>query len=121
MQAPGRSDEDPRGGFEHGGWAVPYQATGSLMGERTGETGALLFGRRTYEDFAGFWPNQRDNPYTEVLNNTPKYVASTTLNEPLRWRNFRLLNGDAADAVAGLKGGPATKLSCLAAASWCSR
>jgi dihydrofolate reductase len=103
MQAPGRPDEDVRGGFEHGGWAVPYQAMGSLMGERSGGTGALLFGRRTYEDFAGFWPKQQDNPFTDVLDNTQKFVASRTLAEPLPWRNSTLLEGDAAEAVAGLK------------------
>jgi dihydrofolate reductase len=64
MQAPGRPDEDLRG-FEHGGWAQPYAASvmGSAMAERIAESGALLFGRRTYEDFASVWPNQpEDNP-----------------------------------------------------------
>jgi dihydrofolate reductase len=64
---------------------------------------ALLLGRRTYEDFHGFWPHQTDNPFTEVLDNTRKYVASTTLREPLGWRNSTLLEGDAAEAVARLK------------------
>jgi dihydrofolate reductase len=113
MQAPGRPDEDDRDGFEHGGWAAPYRAMGSLMGERTGQTGALLFGRRTYEDFAGFWPNQSDNPFTEVLDNTQKYVASRTLAEPLPWKNSTLLEGDAADAVAELKAGPGGDLVVL--------
>jgi dihydrofolate reductase len=113
MQAPGRPDEDDRDGFEHGGWAVPYQAMGSLMEERTGQTGALLFGRRTYEDFAGFWPNQSDNPFTEVLDNTQKYVASRTLAEPLPWKNSTLLEGDAADAVAELKERPGGDLVVL--------
>ena len=60
MQAPGRPDEDLRGGFEHGGWSPPYgdAVMGSVMGERMGQGGALLLGRRTCEDFAGFWPNQ---------------------------------------------------------------
>ena len=65
--------------------------------------GSLLFGRRTYEDFFSFWPHQTDNPFTEVLDSTRKYVASTTLREPLPWRNSELLAGDAADAVAALK------------------
>jgi dihydrofolate reductase len=103
MQAPGRADEDTRDGFEHGGWAAPYQAMASLMAERSGRTGAMLLGRRTYEDFAGFWPRQSDNPYTEVLNNTRKYVASRTLEEPLPWVNSTLLHGDAAEAVAKLR------------------
>jgi dihydrofolate reductase len=105
MQAPGRADEDRRGGFEHGGWAVPYgdEVMGRFMGARMGRDGALLLGRRTYEDFAGFWPKQTDNPFTPVLNKARKYVASTTLQEPLSWSNSTLLQGDAADAVARLK------------------
>jgi dihydrofolate reductase len=105
MQAPGRPDEDLREGFEHGGWAMPYndEVKGRAMGEGMARGGALLFGRRTYEDFYGVWPNQKDNPFTEVLNNAQKYVASTTLNEPLPWSNSTLLDGDAADAVARLK------------------
>ncbi len=105
MQAPGRPDEDVRGGFEHGGWSPPYgdAVMGSVMGERMAQGGDLLLGRRTYEDFAGFWPNQKDNPFTEVLNNVQKYVASTTLEEPLPWSNSTLLKGDAAEGVARLK------------------
>ena len=103
MQAPGRPDEDTRGGFAHGGWAVPYDAMGSLMAERGSLTGGLLLGRRTYEDFAGFWPRQPDNPFTPVLDNMTKYVASRTLTEPLPWKNSTLLEGDAAEAVVDLK------------------
>jgi dihydrofolate reductase len=105
MQAPGRQDEDLRGGFEHGGWALPYNdaVMGRVMGERMAQGGALLLGRRTYEDFYAVWPNRTDNPFTEVLNNTQKYVASTTLEEPLPWSNSTLLKGDAAEAVARLK------------------
>jgi dihydrofolate reductase len=105
MQAPGRPDEDTRGGFEHGGWAMPDNdaVMGRVMGEGMAQGGPLLLGRRTYEDFYGFWPNQKDNPFTEVLDNTQKYVASTTLKEPLPWSNSTLLAGDAMDAVAKLK------------------
>jgi dihydrofolate reductase len=102
MQAPGRPDEDRRGGFEHGGWAIPY-ATMEAAEESMAYTGALLLGRRTYEDFYAVWPNRTDNPFTAVLNNTQKYVASTTLSEPLSWSNSTLLKGDAAEAVARLK------------------
>ena len=102
MQAPGRPDEDRRGGFEHGGWAMPY-ATMEAAEESMAYTGALLLGRRTYEDFYTVWPNRTDNPFTAVLNNTQKYVASTTLSEPLPWSNSTLLRGDAAEAVARLK------------------
>jgi dihydrofolate reductase len=106
MQAPGRPDEDRRDGFEHGGWEAPYgdEVMAGVMREGMARRGALLFGRRTYEDFASIWPHQPEpNPFTAVLNNTQKYVASTTLTEPLPWRNSTLLKGDAADAVARLK------------------
>jgi dihydrofolate reductase len=105
MQAPGRADEDTRGGFERGGWAVPNtdEVMGRVMGEAMAKDGSLLLGRRTYEDFYSFWPKQTDNPYTKVLNSTQKYVASRTLQEPLPWQNSTLLDGDAADAVAKLK------------------
>jgi dihydrofolate reductase len=115
MQAPGRSDEDRRGGFEHGGWALPYNdaVMGRMMGEGMAQGGPLLLGRRTYEDFYGYWPHQTDNPFTEVLNKTRKYVASTTLQEPLPWSNSTLLAGDAAEAVAGLKQQPGKNLTVL--------
>ncbi len=108
VQAPGRPDEDRRGGFQHGGWAQPYNdpVMGSVAAEGMATGGALLLGRRTYEDFFSFWPHQTDNPFTEVLNNTQKYVASTTLAEPLPWSNSTLLKGDAAEAVARLKEQP---------------
>lgn len=105
MQAPGRPDEDRRGGFERGGWAVPFAdaVLGGVAAESMAQTGALLFGRRTYEDFYAVWPGRTDNPFTEVLNNTRKYVASTTLKAPLAWRNSTLLEGDVGDAVTKLK------------------
>ncbi len=105
MQAPGRPDEDRRGGFEHGGWALPYndEVMARVMGEGMSRRGALLFGRRTYEDFYGVWPNRTDNPFTEVLDNTQKYVASKTLREPLPWSNSTLLAGEAGDAVAEMR------------------
>ncbi len=65
--------------------------------------GALLLGRRTFEDFAGYWPRQRANPYTEVLDRTTKFVASRTLREPLRWQNSFLLGRPVSDAIARLK------------------
>jgi len=109
MQAPGRPDEDRRGGFEHGGWAIPYadSVMGTVSAESGASSGALLFGRRTYEDFFNVWPKRTDdNPFTAVLNNTQKYVASTTLKEPLPWINSTLLKGDGAEAVARLRAQP---------------
>lgn len=105
MQAPGRADEDTRDGFQHGGWALPYfdPIMGSAAAEGMAAEPALLLGRRTYEDFYAVWPNRTDNPFTEWLNKARKYVASTTLKEPLPWSNSILLAGDAAAAVASLK------------------
>jgi dihydrofolate reductase len=106
MQAPARDDEDLRDGFEHGGWAQPYfdEATISVVSAGIAEDGDLLLGRRTYEDFASVWPHMpQENPFTAVMNNFRKHVASTTLEEPLAWNNSTLLEGDATEAVAKLK------------------
>jgi dihydrofolate reductase len=111
MQAPGRPDEDRRDGFEHGGWATLY--ADPVMWQGMGSAGALLLGRRTYEDLASYWPNQSDNPFTDVLNASQKYVASRTLKEPLPWSNSTLLEGDAADAVAKLRQEPGKDLVVL--------
>jgi dihydrofolate reductase len=115
MQAPGRADEDTRDGFADGGWAAVRtdEVLGRAMGERMTCGGPLLLGRRTYEDFAGYWPRQRDNPFTPVLDATTKYVASQTLREPLPWRNSALLDGDAAGAVAALKAQPGPGIGVL--------
>jgi len=108
MQAPGRPDEDRRGGFEHGGWALPYHDPVMMqtMGKGMAQAGPLLFGRRTYEDFHAVWPGRKDNPFTAVLDNAQKFVASRTLREPLPWQNSTLLAGDAAETVARLKKQP---------------
>jgi dihydrofolate reductase len=109
MQSPTAPDEDPRGGFERGGWAAPYfdQVMADAAAEGMAKDGAILFGRRTFEQFASFWPTQPDdNPFAAVLNNRQKYVASRTLEEPLSWRNSTLLEGDAMEAVAKLKQQP---------------
>jgi dihydrofolate reductase len=106
MQAPGRPDEDRRDGFEHGGWGQPYfdEVMGQKAGEGMARTDAFLFGRRTYEDFASIWPNMpEDDPFADVLNERTKYVASTTLREPLSWANSALLQGELGEAVAALK------------------
>jgi dihydrofolate reductase len=105
MQAPGRPDEDTRGNFAHGGWATPYfdPVMAGAAAEGMSKHAALLFGRRTYQDFFAVWPKRTDNPFTPVLNNSRKYVASRTLQEPLPWENSTLLRGDAAVTVAALK------------------
>jgi dihydrofolate reductase len=108
MQAPGRADEDVRGGFEHGGWAGPYNdaVKFQVMAGGMAEAGPMLFGRTTYEDFYKVWHNRTDNPFSAVLDNAEKYVASTTLTEPLVWENSTRLSGDVAEAVARLKAQP---------------
>jgi dihydrofolate reductase len=116
MQAPARPDEDTRDGFEHGGWAMPYndEVMGRVMGERMAAGGDLLLGRRTYEDLYGFWPKQTDgNPFTPVLDAARKYVASRTLTEPLPWVNSTLLPGEAAEAVAQVKQEPGDGITIL--------
>lgn len=116
MQAPGHPDEDRRDGFELGGWAPPYRddvMAENMTGGTPGE-GRFLFGRRTFEHFASVWPNQpEDNPYTRVLNEGRKYVASTTLEEPLDWANSSLLEGDVPAAVAELRAGSGPDLVVL--------
>ena len=111
MQAPGRLDEDRRGGFGQGGWSSPYgdDVMGAAMGARMAESGGLLFGRRTYEDLLGYW-NTQDSPFKDALNSAPKYIASRTLREPLPYSNSTLLNGDAADTVVELKKEPGKDL-----------
>jgi dihydrofolate reductase len=106
MQAPGGKDEDRRDGFQHGGWGSAYndEVIGAEMGKGMGHAD-LLLGRRTYQILFDYWPKQdpESNPFTKVLNETTKYVASRTLKEPLPWANSTLLDGDAALAVTRLK------------------
>lgn len=115
MQAPGGKEEDLRDGFAYGGWATPYNdaVKGKIMAQGIAKRSSLLFGRRTYEHFFKVWPGRTDNPFTEVLDNTQKYVASRTLTEPLPWKNSTLLPGDAADAIARLKQEPGDDLVIL--------
>jgi dihydrofolate reductase len=104
MQAPGRPDEDTRGGFAHGGWAVPRgdDAIVAKTGERMGGDRAFLFGRRTYEELLASW-NRQGGPFKDALNNAPKYVASHTSRTRLEWPNSTLLHGDVPAAVDELK------------------
>jgi dihydrofolate reductase len=110
MQGPGGPEEDTRGGFTRGGWAqlstMPDDAAGQAMGERMAAGGGLagwLFGRRTYEDLLSYWNQQPDSPFGPMLTNAPKYVASTTLADPLPWPNSTALRGNVAEAVGELK------------------
>jgi dihydrofolate reductase len=70
------------------------------------DTGPLLFGRRTYEDFYNVWPKRSESPYSQILNNAQKYVVSTTLKEPLPWVNSTLINGNVPEKLRELKAQP---------------
>lgn len=114
MQGPGGPDEDRRGGFERGGWITPLvdKETGTFINEIYARADAFLFGRRTYEIFAGYWGTMSDpskNPIASALNARPKYVASTTLTHP-RWANTTVLTGAVASAVGDLKAKPGGEL-----------
>ena len=112
MQAPAAREEDGRGGFQQGGWAAGRNdaVMNEVIGRGMASSGGLLLGRRTYEHFFSFWPKQKNNPFTDVLNKSQKYVTSNTLKEPRPWENSTLLKGDPAEAVAGLKGSNLTIL-----------
>ena len=115
MQAPGAKDEDTRGGFEHGGWAVPYndEVKGREMASGMATGADLLFGRRTYENFFKVWHGRTDNPFTSVLDAARKYVVSTSLREPLAWQNSTLISAEAPETIARLKREPGNDLVIL--------
>jgi dihydrofolate reductase len=107
-QAPGAPEEDTTGSFQHGGWHLPYfdDTSRKWVADSYAAAGGYLFGRRTFESLAGYWPHasEEEQVIAEPLNTRPKYVASTTLTEPLAWQNSTVLKGDVAEAVAALKG-----------------
>jgi dihydrofolate reductase len=105
-QGPGGADEDRSGGFEHGGWQMPFfdDAAGEYVGKGIEEAGAFLLGRVTYDIFAGYWPNQpADDPFAKTMNEKPTFVVSTTLSEPLSWQNSTLIRDDVAGTIRRLK------------------
>ncbi len=115
MQAPGSPEEDTEGGFRQGGWQPPYldDVLGATAAEGMAETDSYLFGRKTYEKMAAYWPTApADDPYARHLNDTPKYVASRTLHS-VEWQNTALLEGDVAEAVARLKEQPGKNIAVL--------
>jgi dihydrofolate reductase len=117
MQGLGGTDEDRRGGFERGGWALPLfvDEGAAFLDEAFQRADAFLFGRRTYEIFARSWgtgswgADQGDNPISAALNTRPKYVASTTLTDP-QWADTTVLSGDVAAAIGELKAKPGGEL-----------
>ena len=114
MQGNGGASDDRRNGFERGGWALGKgdDETRTLITQTYQRASAFLFGRRTYELFAGLWgaiEEMRAHPIGVALNETPKYVASTTLTEP-RWANTTVLSGDLAAAIGRLKAKPGGEL-----------
>jgi dihydrofolate reductase len=124
MQGLGGQEEDRSGGFERGGWAMPHfdSETAALIGEVYQRADAFLFGRWTYEVFAGSWgtgswgANEGDNPISVALNTRPKYVASTTLTDP-KWADTTVLSGDVAAAVGELKAKPGGELQVVGSLS----
>jgi dihydrofolate reductase len=113
MQAPARPDEDTRGGFEQGGWAISRNdpVMPEEIGKGMGGGASFLLGRRTYEDFFDVWPKRTESPFSKALTEATKYVVSRTLAEPLPWENSVLLSGDGADAVEALKRDPGPDLA----------
>ena len=109
MQGPGGPEEDTSNGFNRGGWSVGYfdEAVGKEMGKQMGQKFDLLLGRRTYEIFKSFWPQQKD-PTGDAINSATKYVAT---NRPVGtdWNTVRL-EGDVADAIRKLKAGSGPQL-----------
>ena len=107
VQAPGAADEDMTGGFKHGGWHLRYfdDISQQWVVKNLTEAGGFLLGRRTYQGFAAHWPttSEEEQVLAQPLNTKPKYVASTTLTEPLQWQNSTVLHGDVAEAVVALK------------------
>lgn len=110
-QGPGGQDEDRAGGFEHGGWQAHFrtpEASKVVVGWFA-RASAFLLGRKTYDNWSGFWPTMDDHPIGKQLNSLPKYVASTTLSS-VDWNNTSLLGGDVAADVAKLKEQPGGEL-----------
>jgi dihydrofolate reductase len=116
MQAPGSPTEDPSGGFDKGGWQLPYfdDSFGEFVMAGFSAAEGLLLGRKTYEIFAAYWPNAAaDDPIGGTMNGFRKYVASSTLSEPLAWQNSTLLKGDVADEVSKLRAAPGGEIQVI--------
>lgn len=120
VQGLGRADEDTRGDFRHGGWGTGYtdQVMAEEMAAGMSRPGAMLLGRRTWQDFSTAWGERRDgNSVSTHLNNATKYVVSGTLDNADDWQNSILLRGDATTTIAALKAEPGPDLSIIGSAS----
>src|SRR3954471_21849927 len=110
MQAPGGPEEDPRNGFTHGGWAMPFgdDVLSQVISETIAGAFDMLLGRRTYEIFAGYWPHQGDNPIAKAFDKATKYVVTRRLDQ-LDWRPSQRIGGDVVDEIRRLQAasGPA--------------
>jgi dihydrofolate reductase len=117
MQAPGGSEEDRSEGFEHGGWQLDNgyfdDVEGQVVTEAFESSDGMLLGRRTYDIFAGYWPTSTEEPIAGQMNAMKKYVASTTLKEPLEWENSMLLHGDVVEAARKLQEEPGRDLQVI--------
>jgi dihydrofolate reductase len=104
MQSPGGPEEDPRNGFNHGGWAMSFgdEVLHKVIGETIAGAFDMLLGRRTYEIFAAYWPNHDDNPIGKAFNTATKYVATHSLDR-LDWKNAHRIDGDVVDGLRRLK------------------
>jgi dihydrofolate reductase len=114
IQGLGGPEEDRRGGFDRGGWALPlfYGEAETFLSEVYQRADAFLFGRRTYEIFAGSWGAMEDpsiSPIAAALNSKPKYLASTTITDP-QWADTTVLSGDLVAAIGDLKARPGGEL-----------
>jgi len=106
MQAPGGKEEDRDGGFEHGGWTMPYwhDDIGARFMEAMSQTEAFLLGRKTWQIHGGaFEPMEAGDPFGDLMNAMKKYVVSTTLKNASAWRNSTLIQGDVVGKVRELK------------------
>jgi dihydrofolate reductase len=115
MQAPGGPEEDTEGGFSHGGWSMPYgdEVMGQAAAEGMAATDAQLFGRKTYEIMAAYWPHQpAEDAFAQHLNSVQKYVVSTTLRQA-DWQKTTIIDGDVAEQVTNLKEQPGKNISVL--------
>lgn len=116
MQGPGDPNEDRSGGFEQGGWQLPFfdDVFGRTIMDGFANSGGFLLGRKTYEIFAAYWPNQSaDDPLAGTMNRLPKYVVSTTLQEPLLWQNSTLVGGSVEGEIAKLKDRPGKEIQVI--------